>query len=593
MALAWLGEYLKLQRASLDKDASANGYSCQAGLRTILQHNGLASVRQPALGNLPARERAAWENFWSEVETLLARAEDATPGPPGSGKAIAAEIARAHVKLAKLLQEKGQRENAMAELHRAIVADPRFAEAHYTLGLLLREKNQDDDAIAAFRRTTAVDPTFAAAHDQLGWLLRIRGKLEEAVLACRRAIDLQPREPNFHNSLACALRDQDKLPEAIAEFRLALELDGRFSPAATNLADAERRLAARNDGVGLVYRLTWTDQEQRKNAHIGWSLFTPDGKTFLAGGDAGPKGRIRLWDVATGKQLQQLTPGGDPWFNAGVLLPDGKKLLAWYTLDSNLYLWELATGKLLRKFAGPGPGPRSVAVGGDGKHFLAGGNDKVLHLYDFETGEEVARLAGHDDKCDGVFSPGGRLVLSFGPDRVLCLWDADNGELLHRLEGHTAACTGLFSPDGKQVLSYGDDRTVRLWDAATGAVVRSFAGPTDEVIGAAFVSGGEKIAAWGKDQSVRIWERGSGKLLHQFDLGGKAGTWPNVALSPDGRRLLVHRHPTLYVLDLATGKEVQRFDNAVRATGFSFSPDGRYVAAGSHRAGIYLWLLPK
>jgi tetratricopeptide (TPR) repeat protein/S1-C subfamily serine protease len=56
-ALAWLRSYLKAQEEALAKDASANRYFCQQNLRGLLQHKGLASVRPPALGNLPADER--------------------------------------------------------------------------------------------------------------------------------------------------------------------------------------------------------------------------------------------------------------------------------------------------------------------------------------------------------------------------------------------------------------------------------------------------------------------------------------------------------------------------------------------------------
>jgi hypothetical protein len=50
---------------------------------------------------------------------------------------------------------------------------------------------------------------------------------------------------------------------------------------------------------------------------------------------------------------------------------------------------------------------------------------------------------------------------------------------------------------------------------------------------------------------------------------------------------------SLRVLDLATGKEIHCFESALRCHGFSFSPDGRYAAAGSFRVGVYLWRLPK
>jgi WD40 repeat protein len=346
--------------------------------------------------------------------------------------------------------------------------------------------------------------------------------------------------------------------------------------------------------VGEVYHLEWQDEQQGFPAHTWWSHFTPDGSAFVVGGDGGPKGDIRLWDVATGTLLQQFVTGGEPWFNGGLFLPVGKRLLSWYSQDSHLYLWNVGTGEIIRKFEGPCANPLSVAVSPDGKRVLAGGNENALFLYDIDTGKQLARLEGHDDKCSGVFSPDGKRVLTYSADRTLRLWDADGGKLLHKLEGHTDTCSGVFAPDGKQVLSYSADKTVRLWDSATGKQVRLFEGPTDEVTFAALLPGGAKIVAWGKDRAVRVWAVAAGKLMSQFDLADRIGAWPNVALTPDGRRLLTgDDNSTVYLLDLATGKEIQRFENGSKAKGFSFSPDGRYAAAGSFRAGVYLWRLPR
>jgi tetratricopeptide (TPR) repeat protein/S1-C subfamily serine protease len=80
-ALAWLQDFVKSQQKVLEKDFNANRYSCQINLRVLLRHKDLASVRPPALNNLPEGERKKWENFWNEVETLLEKADALTPDP--------------------------------------------------------------------------------------------------------------------------------------------------------------------------------------------------------------------------------------------------------------------------------------------------------------------------------------------------------------------------------------------------------------------------------------------------------------------------------------------------------------------------------
>jgi WD40 repeat protein len=399
--------------------------------------------------------------------------------------------------------------------------------------------------------------------------LRLRGR--DTPIATFTDLDLTvPREDFIKNDFT-----YDKRVHLIPEARLIITIPGPSDQLVLHRLDA----ALFEARVGEMYHFNWQDE-----------------RTFVAGGDAGPRGEIRLWDVATGTLLHQFVPGGQPWYNGGLFLPDGKQFLSWCSSESNLFLWDVGTGKLVRKLPGPCANPFSVAISPDGKRYLAGGNDKIIYLYDLETGKELVKLQGHEDKCSGLFSPDGKQVLTYGPDKTLCLWDPDSGKLLHKLAGHTAACSGVFSPDSKQVLSCSSDKTVRLWNATTGEAVRTFEGPAAEVTCASFLPGGDRIVAWGKDRTVRIWEAQSGKMLNQFDLGGKLGEAPNVALSPDGRRLLTSNdNKTVHILDLTTGKlsEAQRFANAIAVQGFSISPDGCYAVAGTFRAGVYLWRLPR
>jgi WD40 repeat protein len=89
-----------------------------------------------------------------------------------------------------------------------------------------------------------------------------------------------------------------------------------------------------------------------------------------------------------------------------------------------------------------------------------------------------------------------------------------------------------------------------------------------------------------------VWDTSSGKRLRQLDLG--ADHHKDVAVSPDGRWVLTgHEDRTVRLRDLRTGEGLHSFEmagiNVPR--GLSFSADGRYAVAGSHRSWVYLWQL--
>jgi len=344
----------------------------------------------------------------------------------------------------------------------------------------------------------------------------------------------------------------------------------------------------------LLHSIGVLDAEQGFQAHLFHTGISGDGKLFFGAGDAGPTGTLRIFEIATGKQVQELRPDKTVWYSFAAFVPGGKYLAACYSQDKDLYLWDLATAKVVRKLTGHTAGGIAFAVSPDGKRLLSWSDDKTLRLWDLETGKELKQLEGHTDKASGVFSPDGNTILTFSADKTLRLWDADSGKQLHKLEGHEAACAGLFSPNGEQVLSFGPDGTIRLWDVDTGKEIRRFEGQKDKISSARFVAGGSRVVANSDDKTFRIWDAANGKIIREIDLTAMGGNRSTATATPDGRLVLVaHDDGSVRVLDLSTGKEMHRYDNCPAVRVFSISPDETYAVSASFRNGLRVYRLPK
>ena len=89
----------------------------------------------------------------------------------------------------------------------------------------------------------------------------------------------------------------------------------------------------------------------------------------------------------------------------------------------------------------------------DGRSVISGGSDRILILWDIDSGKELAVYDEHIGKvkCLAV-SPDGRFVLSGGDDRCLLLWDIASGKVVHRLRTTDYPMSVDFSPDGRRAL---------------------------------------------------------------------------------------------------------------------------------------------
>jgi WD40 repeat protein len=284
-----------------------------------------------------------------------------------------------------------------------------------------------------------------------------------------------------------------------------------------------------------------------------------DGKLLLTGGlDA----TLRLWDVKTGKELQQFKdqPGG-VW--CVDLSADGKRALSsagmvekdgqWvFGTDFSIQLWDLEAGKVLRKLEGHTKEVRSVVFSPDGKQALSAGWEKEMRLWDLETGKEIRRFEGNADSVRrAVFSPDGKRALSAGKDGTVRLWDVATGKEVRRFEGHRADVMAVaFTPDGRRALSGGADLMLRLWDLETGKEVHRFEGHSTVIWSVAVSPDGRRALSAGGcrprgngfyepavvDQEVRLWDVETGKQVHGLE--GHTSSVMGVLFLPGGRRAL-------------------------------------------------------
>jgi WD40 repeat protein len=289
--------------------------------------------------------------------------------------------------------------------------------------------------------------------------------------------------------------------------------------------------------------------------------FSPEGKHLFAAVD---NHSLRCWDVAAARQLWW----NDHWASDLVVSPDGRTICTVVYLGrGTMRTWEASTGRpvdqiVLKKKTLAWAFP--LAFMPDGRTVLLNSREGLL-FWDVASREARRRIRGADHPVDGfALAPDGKTAITLTGSLVQ-RWNLESGRALYpdtHQFGHTSAVLAIaFASDGRTIATTDANETIRLWDRATRRP-RLFAAD-----GAG--KGPGRLMAFGPNNAYGF------------------SAPPLLAFTPDGQRLLTESEwGQLSLRRVDTGEESLRLD--VRAgpnVGLGtarLSADGRTVWTLSH-----------
>ena len=316
--------------------------------------------------------------------------------------------------------------------------------------------------------------------------------------------------------------------------------DGRYILSGSN--DKTIRLWDGRTGSAIKVLVT------QNRAPIKFSI-SPDSTKVVTGHSSGSGSRTNnIFSIPSGTKVSSITKHTNIVI-ATAISPDGRLAATGGGDNREIYIWEVATGKIKHKLAGSGGSVWAVGFGKDSGSFAWGTvfnkssltkRGDVQHSISFKHGREFqlsynAQEKNKNNYVYGTTSVGSRSIKTLNGHIHKTLQILNNGQVQHKI---TRDSTNGFTHrsltmtrDGRIIISGGGSGQITSYNASTGQQIHQFVGHLGDVWGVACSPDSRFLVSGSADQTVRLWEIDTGKLLLSV-FRGTDNQW--VAWTPEG-----------------------------------------------------------
>jgi WD40 repeat protein len=349
----------------------------------------------------------------------------------------------------------------------------------------------------------------------------------------------------------------------------------------------------------------------RHKSDVALARFSPNGKVLATAGED----TIRLWELATGKQLRELTETGRWQIYAVVFSKDGTKLTS-IQQGGVIRLWDLGTGKQLcppQKHPGEAYQRYGLALSSDGKTIATAGA-KDVRTWDAASLKPLETFSTEGPEGNGTpavaFSPDGKL-LAANSKLDIHLWNLKTGRIQRTISAaHANGVTALvFAADSQTLVSGGNKESesvqignrgggssaeIAIWDVAAGERLANLRAVSfDSGLYSLALSADGTLLASGHHNEARVWDLEKRELAWIIkDRYSVHGGYPcTMDLSPDGKWLAarIDGH-AVGLWDAETGELSENSETHRQSiTSLASTSDGKILVTSSGEDTVRLW----
>jgi WD40 repeat protein len=317
--------------------------------------------------------------------------------------------------------------------------------------------------------------------------------------------------------------------------------------------------------------------------------FSADGNKLVSADEGG---FILLWDVRSGRLLRKIKEHSNLVKHLA-FTADGKNFVT-ISFDQTIRVWDSKTGKLVRKMTSYGTSESSFAISSDSRWIAYEPKKNNIVVEDLLTGSHAKTLNRHTKSVLSLsFSANNRYLVSTAFDNLALVWDLETARVLHTLDGGSTYFEHAFFLEGDQTICASlRAGPIQFWDWQSTRLIRSISynepfyytlepGPA----GKTFIVHGSKNFA--------IWTAVAPDSLHYLEPPQKNESYWRTAYNPSGSHIALGTNlGNVFLYDIASGSLSHQYKTRDRdVSAVALSADAQMIASGSIDYRITLWNL--
>ncbi len=289
--------------------------------------------------------------------------------------------------------------------------------------------------------------------------------------------------------------------------------------------------------------------------------------------------------------------------------PNGNCIIS-YGWDNTVRIWDVNTFTEIKTLKGHTDQVWCAAVSPDNKFVVSGSMDRSFIIWDMETGDKIRQVLispyyviekGMIPEFDGKiqnsiysvsFSPDGKKLAVASADKLVRIWDMEKSVFVDTLDGqHTTNWMwSRYSPDGKYIISVsgsavGTTGVKVIWETKTYKQVSRIV-----MSGNILFTENNELGIYTGNNSMNYYNLSNGEFIGNNTFPDFKGS---LSLSPD-KKLMVSCNEDSYIIlrNVKSQKVIWTYKNeTLEIHSAHFSPDGKYLIAGTPESDILVWKL--